>query len=562
MQCWQCGVTIRPGQKLCVYCGAKLNQDGDVDYDAPADRASSSGRDRSGAEREMRYTPGGGGVRGRRTPEDDGWPPASQNDVRADRHAQRERDDAYRPGNADAGGRDESRPPRRSGGSAGPSGSSGAGGARASSRDPLDDPRAPRNLRGSSSGGRSAERRRGGFSSQAYEDQDYEYDDYNPHDRASPRYQPRFDPDSAEYDAVADQRRQARLRSRRDDSSQAGGYEWDDPRAGRRDEYGRGQRGSERDGGYGSYGGYSETESAEYPASYDNRSGRRDRGAASSRGGWDDYDDRGASAFDVPGVGGSYAPGRDGTTWAQGGGPNGRAPAGAGFGPTRAAAPATKGGRRGVAIALVSLVIVVLLAGGGFLARHQISALLHRGGTGASGAPGPSAFATYTPGPTPTTLPSYKLYANTNAKYIIEYPSAWSTQNQNTTSGGYDYVDLFTQQSPLASVGVESAQAFSNQSDGAIIQGEVDGAKQASKTTTLTFTQIGSDVTVSVGGENWTRRDYNVSANTGVTLHMAILATHHAGRAYAIVLYSDSSSFVKDDSGVFKTILGTFRFSS
>lgn len=551
-------MSVRPGQKLCVYCGAKLTQDDEAaDYDA-----------------------------------------------RSDRNGPRERsqDDHYRPGGGDASGRGDGRSSRRAGGTREES----------RSRDPLDDPRAPRNLRGTSSSGRSAERGRGSYESRGYDDAEYEYDDYNPRDRTSPRYQPRFDPDSAEYDAVADQRRQSRLRPRQNEArsrgydrdggpargGRAGGAgDWDEPRDRRRDDYGRGQRGATpdpRDGrynqgrgggydgydGYGDYGGYGQAESAEYPASYDeradraDRADRRDRGMSYSRGGrgvdmdmgmglpdqqaygggWDQYESRGAGGPSAQGWnGGAWAPGADANAWSS---------PGAGYAPARLAAPAKKRGRGGLIATLLALLLVVVLASGGFLARGKILALLHRGGGGNTSAP--PVFATYTPGPTPTVRPNYKLYVNTNAKYIIEYPSAWNIQNDNSTSAGYDYADLFEQQNPMATVGVESAQAFTALSNAQIIQAEINGAKQGAKPTVLTFTQIGSDVTVSVGGESWTRQDYSVTGgnSNSVTLHMAILATHHAGRAYAIVLYSAASSFVQNDSGVFKTMLGTFRFTS
>ncbi|HLJ80325.1 MAG TPA: hypothetical protein VKT52_02490, partial [Ktedonobacterales bacterium] len=362
-----------------------------------------------------------------------------------------------------------------------------------------------------------------------------------------------------------------------------GAGDWDDPRDQQRDDHGRAPRGAPPDprggqysqgrgggydgyDGYDGYGGYTETESAEYPASYDERADRRDRGMSYSRGGrgadmgmgmgmgmpdqqgygggWDQYESRGA--------GGPNAQGWNGGAWA---------PPGAGYSPVGMAAPAKQRRRGGLIAALLALLLVVVLASGGFLARGKILALLHRGG-GDSGTSAPPVFATYTPGPTPTVLSNYKLYVNTNARYIIEYPSAWNIQNDNSTSAGYDYADLFEQQNPMATVGVESAQAFTALSNTQIIQAEINGAKQGAKPTILTFTQVGSDVTVSVGGDSWTRQDYSVTGSNSATLHMAILATHHAGRAYAIVLAASAADFTKDDSGIFKTMLGTFRFTS
>lgn len=590
MQCWQCGVRIKPGQKLCVYCGAKLIQDGEPEYDAPAERSGFAGRDRAGGEREQR-PPAGSGSRGGRSPDEDGWSAEPDYDGQSDRYGSRERsrDDYYRPDGAEPRGRGDGRSPQRASGSRLPSRDESR------SRDPMDDPRAPRGLRGASSAGRSTERGRGANEGQSHDDAEYEYDDYNPRDRANPRYLPRFDPDSAEYDAVADQRRQSRVHPRQDESrarvydrdggSARGGRDgaWEDPRAGRasRDErrydgYGRGQRdaaadprtryGQERGGSYGAYG---EDESAEYAATYDNRTNRHDRGTNQSRGGrgadaadqqgygggWDQYEGRNAGGFNAPAMGQPNAQGWGNEAWAPGADPNSWAPPGAGYAPGGKAVPAKKRGRGGLIAAVLSLLVVVVLAGGGFLARGKLLALLHRGGGGGASTP---IFATYTPGPTPTALPNYKLFVSTNAKYAIEYPAAWTIQNTNNSSGGYDYLDTFQQASPPAEVGIEAAAALNPLSDTQIIASEVNGATQSG----MKFSQIGNDVTVNIGGESWTRRDYSVTTSNGVTLHMAILATHHASHGYAVVLTASTSAFAQIDSGVFKTMLGTFRFTS
>src|SRR5579859_7762129 len=102
MQCWQCGVRIKPGQKLCVYCGAKLIQDGEPEYDAPAERSGFAGRDRAGGAREQR-PPAGSGSRGGRSPDEDGWSAEPDYDGQSDRYGSRERsrDDYYRPDGAE-----------------------------------------------------------------------------------------------------------------------------------------------------------------------------------------------------------------------------------------------------------------------------------------------------------------------------------------------------------------------------------------------------------------------------------------------------------------------------
>ncbi|HLY31990.1 MAG TPA: zinc ribbon domain-containing protein, partial [Ktedonobacterales bacterium] len=59
--------------------------------------------------------------------------------------------------------------------------------------------------------------------------------------------------------------------------------------------------------------------------------------------------------------------------------------------------------------------------------------------------PTPPPFATYTPGPTPTTPPNDKSNNSASARYIIDYPATWQFAAQNTTSSGqYDLLDTYT----------------------------------------------------------------------------------------------------------------------
>jgi hypothetical protein len=50
-------------------------------------------------------------------------------------------------------------------------------------------------------------------------------------------------------------------------------------------------------------------------------------------------------------------------------------------------------------------------------------------------------------------------------------------------------------------------------------------------------------------------------SDKGVSLHMVILACHHQGRAYVIVLVSKTTSFKQDDSGIFEPMLKSFTFT-
>ncbi|MGE5333223.1 MAG: hypothetical protein ACM3N4_00855, partial [Nitrososphaerota archaeon] len=79
--------------------------------------------------------------------------------------------------------------------------------------------------------------------------------------------------------------------------------------------------------------------------------------------------------------------------------------------------------------------------------------------------------------------------------------------------------------------------------------------------TNITITENTSAATTqTIGSEQWQRREYDVS-DKGVTLHMVILATHHQGRAYVIVLVSSTTTFKQNDTGIFEPMLKSFTFT-
>ena len=487
--------------------------------------------------------------------------------------------------------------------------------------DPLDDPRAPRSLRKSQPAPRQAEPRRGsygagdgndGYGGGGYGGYEHEGRRYR---NGDPGYDPRYDPESGEYDAVADRRRRGERAPADDyDAHGRGGYgrhsggprdERSDGAHGRqgggwderedRRSAGQGARGgySSRDG-YGGYGDAPSAEySAEYPARYNDapsaeysaeysaelqaRGGygrdydreRRDyRGGYQESAAWDAYPPRGRPApnyppedsWNLPAISEAQLPA---TGWT--GDWNAAQPMGAPDMPARSGRGAGRGdGRpaskrkrsRGVAAVVVGLVVLVAMVVV-IIGVSQRSAILERL---PGGAPQTNAhpFATYTPGPTPTPVPNYKEFSSDNALYVLNYPAKWVEQTSNQPNTGYDYVDTFIAQNPYAAVIVEQAAAFANISDADIVTAEINGGKQAGRTFTAA---PGGPTTVAIGGEQWTRDEFDVSDGT-TKLHMAVLTCHHKGRGYAIVLVATPDTFAQDDTTVFKTVLNSFRFAS
>jgi predicted transcriptional regulator len=142
---------------------------------------------------------------------------------------------------------------------------------------------------------------------------------------------------------------------------------------------------------------------------------------------------------------------------------------------------------------------------------------------------------------------------------VLDFPQSWSTSNTSTGDGGNpDYVDEFTQTSPVASFIVEEASAFSSLNRSDIIQAEVAGASGGGRT----FTQISNPITtVEIAGEQWLRADYLITETDGTKFHMAIFAGHHSQRGYALVLLGPSNTFSQDTSAIFEPILNSLHFT-
>jgi hypothetical protein len=164
------------------------------------------------------------------------------------------------------------------------------------------------------------------------------------------------------------------------------------------------------------------------------------------------------------------------------------------------------------------------------------------------------AFATYTPGPTPTTPANDKLFTNTTGGFALAYPSTWATSTTNAAAN--DTLYQFTQ-SNGADVVVERPSALDASTDAQIIQTEISGATKAG----VTLSEItGLATTEGAGGEIWQRHEYSGTSKEGTKLHLALLVCHHLGKAYVIVLTDTDTGFAADDTAIFEPMLRTFRF--
>lgn len=550
MQCWQCGTEVQPGERTCGYCGARLTT-------PPAGRSPRSSQQRNpssrngprrsrdddweNAEREdSGYGPG-------YAPDDDAshyGPAYGPDDRRGDRRSSRGRSD---------GAWDESRTDLRRdqrSRSRGRQEADGYDDDYASSEygaqqpnpmdDPFNDPRAPRNLRPNP--------QRGPDSRGRYPSRDDRQQQGPPSDMGDGRSRrPPTDPS----------------RGRRDEDAYYGarqgqgyppdeyqGYEgYDEPGRPRRSQpssadnrYNRpsASRGQPYDDGYGnSYGGggYSE----EYDA-------QRQRGSRQDYGRRMPPDDD-SSWYQQVGARARNLQQRWGETLGSVRIPGLRSP--------DESAKGKSSSRRIVTTVVVLLVLVTAIVAGAIAVAPRVLNKLNPSGATAS-SPLCTASGPATNGTPPTPGAHLKQFASSRSRYGVNYPETWTVEPQQKAASGYDYIDVYTLPNSSSLVSIEQAQAACALSDVNIIQGEVAAAQQQN----ITFSESAAAAkTQTIGGQQWQRREYDVS-DKGVTLHMVILACHHQGRAYVIVLVSRTTTFTQDDTGIFEPMLKSFTFTN
>ncbi|MGZ3599849.1 MAG: hypothetical protein ACXWQ5_09040 [Ktedonobacterales bacterium] len=212
------------------------------------------------------------------------------------------------------------------------------------------------------------------------------------------------------------------------------------------------------------------------------------------------------------------------------------------------------GGGRVALIFLVVLIVIGLIGAGVLVAPKLLSKF---GGTNGNSLDTQPPFATYTPGPTPTPLPKYVEYVSRQLQFAIDYPKEWSKDESAADAGKTDWVVTLKQPTPQAALLVEQSAGFDAVGNDELIHDEVLAGQSAGSTLTETTT---TPLQALIGGEQWLRRDFDVTTKTGTKLHMGILSCHHVGHGYVIVLISLPQNFVHDDQTTFQSILGTFRF--
>ncbi len=224
-------------------------------------------------------------------------------------------------------------------------------------------------------------------------------------------------------------------------------------------------------------------------------------------------------------------------------------------------APRSRGLRRRISlfVGVMVLVLLVLAIALVMFAPGLRGTLSNRIPILKSQTTGAPAFATYTPGPTPTVLPNYKQYADATTGYILNFPQDWTNRADMRTSGGQpDASELFQSADGFSTFGVEQAAAFATASDDTIVRAEITPLSADGNTVTE-LTPVPAPRTI--GGEIWQHHEYKVTVK-GVDEHVTVFACHHAGKPFAIVMISTTQQYANTDTAAFEPMLSTFRFSN
>lgn len=303
--------------------------------------------------------------------------------------------------------------------------------------------------------------------------------------------------------------------------------------------------------------GYEAHERAEYApyapyAPYDAYDGQRepDAGYGEYGEGWDE----GPVYSGHPGERGAGLPARydDADAWRPG------APATSASRGTKGAAPRRRGAGLRVALFLMALLIGTAAAGVKF--GPAVYRKYTHQAVGATPQPTTSALCARQATPPAGAKPPAGSTMFATSAYTLLYPSSWQESEQVGTLGGKcDVVYAFTAANGPAKFTVEQAALFAQQTNQQVLTAE----EQAAQSQGYTLKEITSAATTQgIGGEVWDRREYGVTAKDGSKFHLAVLVGRHGGAAYAILLLDGDTLFARDDTTIFEPALRSVTFTS
>ncbi|GEM_PF-805190 len=213
--------------------------------------------------------------------------------------------------------------------------------------------------------------------------------------------------------------------------------------------------------------------------------------------------------------------------------------------PGQPGAPVPPQRRNGPLIAILSIIALVVLLGGGALVFFSA-----KGSPGQSNSPTqvPTATALPTATATPSAPPGYKVFTNTTMTFSIDYPVDWSeVKAPSGTGDGTEFLGTANQIFIVTDIGASSADptilddAFCEGANG---NGGFGGKPTAPKQ-------------VMIDGQSWTQEE---CTNTSNGEHAAVETVIYKGHVYLIAYASLIASFASNRSQYFTPMEQTFKF--
>jgi hypothetical protein len=208
-------------------------------------------------------------------------------------------------------------------------------------------------------------------------------------------------------------------------------------------------------------------------------------------------------------------------------------------------APAPPKRQKGPLIAILSLIVLVVLLGGGLF-----FVLLGRGfspGQSSSPTQAPTATALPTATATPSAPPGYQFFTNSMKTFSIDYPLGWSESKAPASAGDGGEFEGPEAQTFLATDGgaiVGDPAVF----DDAFCEGVNGNGGFGGKPT--------APKQVVVAGQTWTEEECTNSANA----HAAVETIIYKGHSFIIAYASLSGSFAINRSQYFSVMEQSFNF--
>lgn len=216
------------------------------------------------------------------------------------------------------------------------------------------------------------------------------------------------------------------------------------------------------------------------------------------------------------------------------------------------AAPAPRGGRKTLALAIVAAIVLIAVIGGGLFFARSFNKPSASGPGVTVSSPNPTRPTAPSPTatPTPTPIPT-STYRDPAGLFSIQYPTAWVHQNFSPGSGGLPI--------PLNGVRFSSGSAEFVILTGQELPGvPTNGLAEQADTmllNSMNAQHISSARPVTIGGQTWTEKSADTSGGKQTIIASISFHTH----LYSLWYSAPASAFTTDEAQFFNPMIASFK---